>query len=88
MTREHLLFSGHISAENTTIIMMKEEIQQLFSQVLTEDLFKNIAKVYGMFYRALLSEGFTSDQAIEILTSQNGIFPSSGNKSAVTSQKK
>lgn len=67
---------------------MKEEIQQIFSQVLTEDLFKNIAKVYGMFFHALIEEGFTREEAMEILTSQNGIFPSAGNKTTQSSTAK
>lgn len=60
---------------------MNEKINELFNQILdNEELFENMANVYAMFFRSLVSAGFTEEQAMQIIISQNSLFPQSGGK--------
>jgi hypothetical protein len=47
------------------------QIQEAFAQLLTKDFAKMFAKFMKQYYDALIAEGFTPEQAIELCSQAN-----------------
>ena len=49
---------------------MIEQINEMLEEINNSTVFESIAKSYRKLYNALISEGFTSEQAMGLISSQ------------------
>lgn len=58
--------------------MFEQMLLVLKSLSSNEEIFSNLAKIYYQFYVQLIAQGFTEEQAVQIVCA-SGIVPKAGN---------